>query len=155
METDSKQQTDNELKTILNELRALRIELEIRLGRIEGQQANLAHMPYIPTPYNPMPPGLPHNPAPYLPTSSPGFGLSYAGHYSPPYSQPPSYLPPLDTVLHGGFRPLQGGWGIQPIGPSPLGGDVHDTFRVNRQGNVSGGHTTARIPGGQSINIPW
>ncbi len=54
-----------------------------------------------------------------------------------------------------GFKPLKNGFGIQPIGPSPAGGDVHDTFRVNKEGNVSGGHTTVRIPGGQKVHLPW
>ncbi len=53
------------------------------------------------------------------------------------------------------FVPLNGGWGIQPIGPSPLGGDIHETFQVNEDGGISGGHTTVRIPGGQSIQMPW
>jgi len=53
------------------------------------------------------------------------------------------------------FKPLGDGWGIQPLGPSPLGGDMHETFKVDKEGNVSGGHTTVRIPGGQSIQLPW
>jgi hypothetical protein len=37
---------------------------------------------------------------------------------------------------------------ILPLGPSPLGnGDVHESFNVDREGNVTGGHTTVRIPG--------
>ena len=53
------------------------------------------------------------------------------------------------------FRPLNNGWGIQPVGPSPLGGDIHDTFKVDPLGNISGGHTTIRIPGGQDKKMPW
>lgn len=53
------------------------------------------------------------------------------------------------------YIPLQSGWGIQPIGPSPIGGDIHDTFRVDGDGNISGGHTTIRIQGGQSVQLPW
>ena len=54
------------------------------------------------------------------------------------------------------FKPLDNGWGIQPIGPSPLGGgDIHDTFHIDDQGNIDGGHTTVRIPGGQDIHLPW
>jgi len=53
------------------------------------------------------------------------------------------------------YKPLNGGWGIQPLGPSPLGGDIHDTFRIDENGRISGGHTTVRIPGGKSTNIPW
>jgi hypothetical protein len=30
---------------------------------------------------------------------------------------------------------------IQPIGPSPLGGDIHDMVDLDREGNVLGGHT--------------
>lgn len=53
------------------------------------------------------------------------------------------------------FKPLKDGWGIQPIGPSPLGGDIHDTFRVDREGNISGGHTTIQIPGSLPKRLPW
>jgi len=54
------------------------------------------------------------------------------------------------------FKPIgHNGFGIQPLGPSPLGGDIHETFKVDREGNISNGHTTVRIPGGQSINLPW
>jgi hypothetical protein len=53
------------------------------------------------------------------------------------------------------FRPLNDGWGIQPIGPSPLGGDIHDTFKIDPAGNISGGHTTIRIPGGKGTKLDW
>jgi len=54
------------------------------------------------------------------------------------------------------FKPLDDGFGIQPLGKSPLGiGDMHDTFKVDEEGNISEGHTTIRIPGGQSIKLPW
>jgi hypothetical protein len=57
---------------------------------------------------------------------------------------------------NGAYKPLNGGWGIQPMGPSPLGnGDMHETFGVNRNGDIFGGHTTVRIPGGQEIRMPW
>ncbi|MEK7606279.1 MAG: hypothetical protein AAB458_01650 [Patescibacteria group bacterium] len=47
-------------------------------------------------------------------------------------------------------------FGIQPIGPSPTGtGDLHDTFGVNPDGTLKGGHTTVRIPGGFDIKMPW
>lgn len=54
-----------------------------------------------------------------------------------------------------GFVQLGNGYGIQPIGPSPAGGDMHETFHVNPNGDVSGGHTTVRIPGGQDVHLPW
>jgi len=53
------------------------------------------------------------------------------------------------------FKTLKDGWGIQPMGPSPKGGDMHETFQVNKDGDISGGHTTVRIPGGKSVSIPW
>jgi hypothetical protein len=54
------------------------------------------------------------------------------------------------------FKPLGNDWGIQPIGPSPLEkGDMHDTFRVNEQGDISGGHTTVRLPDNKSVKLPW
>lgn len=53
------------------------------------------------------------------------------------------------------FKRLKGGFGIQPLGPSPLGGDMHDGFTVDDKGNITNGHTTVRIPGGKEIHIPW
>ena len=64
------------------------------------------------------------------------------------------YTPPSSGG--SGFRPIGNqGFGIQPLGTTPLGGDVHETFKVNELGEISGGHTTVRIPGGQSVQIPW
>ena len=54
-----------------------------------------------------------------------------------------------------GFIPLDNGFGIQPLGPSPLGGDIHEGFRVDKDGNLLDGHTTVRIPGGKKIHLPW
>lgn len=53
------------------------------------------------------------------------------------------------------FKPLKDGWGVQPIGPSPLGGDIHDTFHVDNLGNINGGHTTVQLPGYDNLNVPW
>ena len=39
-------------------------------------------------------------------------------------------------------------------GGAPQGGDTHDTFKVDSQGSTTDGHTTNRIPGGQSIKLP-
>lgn len=49
----------------------------------------------------------------------------------------------------------QHGFGIQPSGPTPLGGDIHESFTVDPFGNISGGHTTIQIPGGPKVNLPW
>lgn len=38
------------------------------------------------------------------------------------------------------------GWGIQLIGPYPVGGDIHDTFKVDHLGNITGGHTKIQLP---------
>ena len=63
--------------------------------------------------------------------------------------------PPLNP--NSNFVPLNNGFGIQPINNinTPYGGDVHDTFKVDPMGNIHNGHTTVRIPGGQSIQMPW
>jgi len=55
------------------------------------------------------------------------------------------------------FIPIKdgSGYGIQPIGPSPEGGDIHDTIKVDEKGNILDGHTTVRIPGGKSVHLPW
>ena len=56
------------------------------------------------------------------------------------------------------FRRLEDGCGIQPILPLPepsLGGDMHETFTVDAHGNITGGHTTVRLPGGDHVRMPW
>ena len=63
--------------------------------------------------------------------------------------------PNLSDDQSGSFKPIQNGYGIQPIERLPNGGDIHETFRVDREGNVTDGHTTVRLPGGQSIKLPW
>lgn len=61
-------------------------------------------------------------------------------------------IPPINEP----FKPLKGGWGFQPMGPSPLGkGDIHDTFHVDRLGNLTGGHTTIQLRGGAKEGFPW
>jgi len=52
-----------------------------------------------------------------------------------------------------GIKPISPNTFIVPHGPTPLGGDIHDTFNVDRNGNLSNGHTTARIPGPKQIRI--
>tara|TARA_Y100000310_G_C20637266_1_gene791856 strand:+ start:133 stop:438 length:306 start_codon:yes stop_codon:yes gene_type:complete len=34
-------------------------------------------------------------------------------------------------------------------------GDVHDTYKVDRFGNLYGGHTTARVKGGKSKKLDY
>jgi len=53
------------------------------------------------------------------------------------------------------FVPLRGGWGVQPIEKLEIGGDVHDTFQVNETGNVSGGHSTVRLPDKLERKMDW
>jgi len=54
------------------------------------------------------------------------------------------------------FRPIgNNGYGIQPLGSTPFGGDIHKTFKVDEAGDVSGGHTTVRLPGGSDCHLPW
>tara|TARA_Y100000310_G_C20666553_1_gene807830 strand:- start:1023 stop:1436 length:414 start_codon:yes stop_codon:yes gene_type:complete len=36
-----------------------------------------------------------------------------------------------------------------------LGGDVHDTFKIDRYDNSYGGHTSIKIPGGDNVQIDW
>lgn len=47
------------------------------------------------------------------------------------------------------------GYGVQPIEPTVLGGDYHDTFRVNKYGDIDGGHTTFRLPGYKTKRMDW
>lgn len=53
--------------------------------------------------------------------------------------------------LNEGWRDQPNGWGgVQPIESLPGGGDIHDTFGVDPQGNIlPGGHTTVVLPGGR------
>ena len=50
------------------------------------------------------------------------------------------------------FVPLKTGYVVAPIkgAEAPQGGDTHDTFKADSDGNVSDLHTTVRIPGGKS-----
>lgn len=52
------------------------------------------------------------------------------------------------------YIPLNNGYGLQTIGPSPIGGDIHETFQVDSEGNISDDHVTVRIPGGQKVKLP-
>ncbi len=55
-----------------------------------------------------------------------------------------------------GFTPIgNNGYGVQPMGSTPLGGDLHETFGVNEHGDVYDGHTTVRISGGHSVRLDW
>ncbi|TKJ17678.1 hypothetical protein CEE44_04060 [Candidatus Woesearchaeota archaeon B3_Woes] len=36
-----------------------------------------------------------------------------------------------------------------------LGGDVHDTFKIDRYDNPYGGHTSIKIPGVELVRVPW
>lgn len=36
-----------------------------------------------------------------------------------------------------------------------LGGDVHDTFKIDRYDNAYGGHTSIKIPGVKPFRFPW
>lgn len=63
-------------------------------------------------------------------------------------------MEPLDP--NPDYKPLnEAGWGIQPLGPSPLGGDIHETFQVSEAGELHGGHTTIRLPGGATQHLDW
>lgn len=42
---------------------------------------------------------------------------------------------------------------IVPMGPTPYGGDIHQTLIIDRDGTIIDDHVTARIPGGQKINV--
>lgn len=56
-----------------------------------------------------------------------------------------------------GFRAGTRGDGFcqQSAGPTPLGGDIHDSFNVSPEGDIMNGHTTIQIPGGKKIRMPW
>ncbi|MFA5887204.1 MAG: hypothetical protein WC852_00650 [Candidatus Nanoarchaeia archaeon] len=46
--------------------------------------------------------------------------------------------------------------GVIPYGNlTELGGDVHDTFKIDRYDNIYGGHTTLDIPGYEKLHLPW
>jgi len=61
--------------------------------------------------------------------------------------------PPLNPDFHHSTN--GSGFGFQPAGPTPLGGGVHDSFNVDKDGNVSNGHTTSQVPGGQKQRMNW
>jgi hypothetical protein len=51
------------------------------------------------------------------------------------------------------FIPLSPTFFIVPIGSTPLGGDIHESFNVDSNGNLSNGHTTIQVPGFPSFHI--
>ena len=54
------------------------------------------------------------------------------------------------------FRVGTRNFSVQGMGSTPLGGDFHDSIHVDGEGNTtSKSHTTARIPGGKSIQLNW
>lgn len=55
------------------------------------------------------------------------------------------------------FKPTSGGWVIVPVEKNPggRGGDIHETFKVDNAGNVTGGHSTIQTPGLPPVRIPW
>lgn len=69
---------------------------------------------------------------------------------------------PSDNATYG-FRSIFGGTlhsgpGLYPsqnYGQFSTGGNLHDTFRVDRYENTYGGHTSVYLPGGQHIALPW
>lgn len=62
---------------------------------------------------------------------------------------------PIGKPAGSGLIRRSGGFCIQPLGPSPLGGDIHEGFKVDKNGNIKEGHTTIRIKGGKAIHLPW
>ena len=54
---------------------------------------------------------------------------------------------------------IQSGPGLYPsnhnYGQFSTGGNLHDTFRVDRYNNLYGGHTTVDLGNNQQIHLPW
>ena len=49
---------------------------------------------------------------------------------------------------------IKDGMVIIPHGPLSDGkGDMHDTYKIDRYGNLYNGHMTVRIPGGEYIPV--
>jgi len=44
---------------------------------------------------------------------------------------------------------------IAPVENLPGGGQVHESFNVNRWGELSKGHTTTELPGGSKYRVDW
>lgn len=40
-------------------------------------------------------------------------------------------------------------------GQFSTGGNLHDTFRIDRYENIYGGHTTVDLGGGMKVHMPW
>ena len=73
------------------------------------------------------------------------------------YTPPPKPFQPA-----GNFGQMPGPQDINPFRTvipygnlTGLGGDVHDTFKYDRYGNIYGGHTTINIPGYDKLKIDW
>ena len=56
----------------------------------------------------------------------------------------------------GKFIPTKNGYCIAPVAKiNNPSGDIHETFHVDSQGNISDAHTTVRVEGGKSVRIDW
>ncbi|MDD5430948.1 MAG: hypothetical protein PHP03_01870 [Candidatus Pacebacteria bacterium] len=45
------------------------------------------------------------------------------------------------------------GYGFVPIQNLPDGGQIRETIKVDKEGNIGDDHVTVQIPGGQKIHI--
>jgi len=82
----------------------------------------------------------------------------YTGELVVLYTPKPKDLIPSDTSI--GQIPSLPSSPINPVvipygNLTGLGGDVHDTFKIDRYDNIYGGHTSIKIPGYGPIRIPW
>ena len=55
--------------------------------------------------------------------------------------------------------PFDSSEGLYPsnrnYGQFSTGGNLHETFRIDRYENAYSGHTTVTLPGGKKTNIDW
>ena len=62
-------------------------------------------------------------------------------------------------VMCNDYPSVSSGSGLYPsnrlYGQFSSGGNLHDTFRLDRYENLYSGHTTVDLGGGQKIHLPW
>jgi len=75
------------------------------------------------------------------------------------YTGPLGDMPRIGDLPRIGELPqIRPSYGINviPYGNlSGLGGDFHDSFNLDRYGNMYGGHTTIKLPGYDKYKIDW
>ena len=80
-----------------------------------------------------------------------GLSQMYTGPMGPPGGPMGGNIGQIPSLPSSPINPIVIPYGNQ----TGLGGDVHDTFKIDRYDNPYGGHTSIKIPGVKPYQINW